>query len=113
MSFSQETGGPSHLPPYDPILVINYYVEVEYENELARRRIVTPPPAPPPDLGEELPHNTIVSLPKINKLVGRERERENPSTPPSYWQNLKITLYCAIFTVLFVSLQTRWIDSSR
>ena len=74
VSFSQETGGPSHLPPYDPILVINYYVEVEYENELARRRVVTPPPAPPTDLGEELPHNTIVSLPKINKLVHRERE---------------------------------------
>ena len=70
MSFSQETGGPSHLPPYDPILVINYYVEVEYENELARRRVVTPPT----DLGEELPHSTIVSLPKINKLVHRERE---------------------------------------
>ena len=75
VSFSQETGGPSHLPPYDPILVINYYVEVEYKNELARRRVVTPLPAPPTDLGEELPHNTIVSLPKINKLVHRERER--------------------------------------
>jgi hypothetical protein len=79
VSFSHETGGPSHLPPYDPIPVINYYAEVEYANELARRRVVIPPPAPPPDLGEELPHNTIVSLPKINKLVysksDRERER--------------------------------------
>ena len=67
VSFSHETGSPSHLPPYNPILVINYYVEVEYENELARRRVVTPPPAPPSDPGEELPHNTIISLPKINK----------------------------------------------
>ena len=69
VSFSRESGA-SYLPPYEPIEVINYYVEIEHENELARRRVVTPPPPPPPDPGEELPHNTIVSLPKINKLVG-------------------------------------------
>ncbi len=82
VSFSHETGGSSHLPPYDPIPVINYYAEVEYENELARRRVVIPPPAPPPDLGEELPHNTIVSLPKINKSVYSKSEREKAKNFP-------------------------------
>ena len=66
VSFSQEPGV-SYTSTVDTINVINYYVEIEHENELVRRRVVTPPPHPPSDSGEELPHNTIVSLPKINK----------------------------------------------
>ena len=49
--------------------VINYYVTVEHENELARRRVATPPPPPPPPPEDELPHNTVVALPQINRLV--------------------------------------------
>ena len=78
----------SALPPYNPIEVINYFVTVEHENELARysintqtsfimftallhhvhrQRVVTPPPPPPPEPEDELPHNTVIALPKINK----------------------------------------------
>ena len=66
VSFSREPGV-SYVSTVDTINVINYYVEIEHENELARRRVVTPPPHPPSDCGEELPHNTIISLPRINK----------------------------------------------
>ena len=66
VSFSREAGA-TQLPAYNTIDVINYYVEIEHENELARKRSVAPPPPPPSDPGEELPHNTIISLPKINK----------------------------------------------
>ena len=65
VSSSQEPGV-SYISVVDAVSVINYYVEIEHENELARRHAVTPPPRPPSDSGEELPHNTIVSLPKIN-----------------------------------------------
>ena len=66
VSFSREPGV-TQLPAYNAVDVINYYVEIEHENELARKRSVAPPPPPPTDPREELPHNTIISLPKINK----------------------------------------------
>ena len=52
----------------NPMAVINYYVTVEREAELARNRVVTPPPTPPPPVPtDELPHNTVVALPCINR----------------------------------------------
>ncbi len=74
VSSRRSKGSIKSSPPaatnYDPLEVINYYVIKEHEAELARNRVATPPPPPPPAVPEdELPHNTVVALPKINRCV--------------------------------------------
>lgn len=81
---------PPPLPQYNPVDVINHFVKMEHERELARlatteemagavitpppsllllfrQKPPTPPPATPPEPEEEVPRTTVVPLPQLDR----------------------------------------------